>query len=470
MINAYERNFKTSKHIQIMLEFTELVEKIPDWKKYYTVDELDRTSVKLADDYPGKISLIKLGKSAQGKTINCLKLGNGKFNALIHGFPNCEEPYGGNLLVYLAEALAQNDKVRENLDFTWFLIPCSDPDGAELNEGFHNGENTPLNFTLNYYRTPNSITPESCFPIHFGPLNLDNPVSETKALMKIMDKNELHFVSSLHMMKWGGVTFEVPHACPELYAPLWESAKKFSIFPRKRPGTTIATGVMKADYLTPARGYIRHWAAGNKNIEPIQGCYIYEYGQMLNPNLFMMIPECCIWFDPRMWDDTPTNWALGDSLRYAHERATETDRFLCDVWGRSLPHLKENTPFKLMMEEELDSIINKYTNVSNPPFVFDAKVHSRKATTAEKIGIEGREDLYVMFPLGGILRTLDAEIEKGGNSRLDEIRREVYEKILEYDRHLHKTYKVTSHPIKNLVGMGINSILHSALYAKNRQF
>jgi hypothetical protein len=122
------------------------------------------------------------------------------------------------------------------------------------------------------------------------------------------------------------------------------------------------------------------------------------------------------------------------------------------------------------MEEELDSIINKYTNVSNPPFMFDAKVHSRKATTAEKIGIEGREDLYVMFPLGGILRTLDAEIEKAGSIQLGKIREEVYEKILEYDRQLRQTYQVTSHPIKNLVGMGINSILHSALYAKNRQF
>jgi hypothetical protein len=96
-----------------MLEFTELVEKIPDWKKYYTVDELDQRSVKLTDDYPEIITLINLGKSAKGKTINCLKLGNGKFKALIHGFPNCEEPYGGNLLVYLTEVLAQNDKMRE---------------------------------------------------------------------------------------------------------------------------------------------------------------------------------------------------------------------------------------------------------------------------------------------------------------------------------------------------------------------
>jgi hypothetical protein len=40
-------------------------------------------------------------------------------------------------------------------------------------------------------------------------------------------------------------------------------------------------------------------------IEPIRGCYIYEYAQVLNLNVFIMRPECCIGYDPRMWDDTP---------------------------------------------------------------------------------------------------------------------------------------------------------------------
>jgi hypothetical protein len=86
---------------------------------------------------------------------------------------------------------------------------------GKLNEGFHGGPHTPIKFSLNYYRTPNSITPESCFPFRCGPLDLNNPVVETRALMGLMDRVEFHFVSSLHMMKWGGVTFQVPSAYPE---------------------------------------------------------------------------------------------------------------------------------------------------------------------------------------------------------------------------------------------------------------
>lgn len=453
-----------------MTDFSRILDEVPAWEKFYTVDEINLHVRDIAAKNPGKVELIDLGSSAGGDPILCLKVGKGKHNALIHGFPNSEEPFGGNLLVFLARALAEHDEETRALDYTWYLIPCSDPDGARLNEGFQKGENTPLNFTLNYYRSPLSSTPECCFPIRWGPLDLDSPTPETKALMKIMDRMELTFVSSLHMMKWGGVTWEVPHACPELYAGLYDSAKRFGVFPRKRPGTTIAPGVMKAEFLTPARGYARLWAGGNDNIEPIQGCYIFEYGQVLNPDLFMMIPECCLWYDPRMWDDRPVDSSLGDSLRYAQERNAEAGSFLLDAWNKVLSLLTTPTPFKAMMEENMAPLIQKYSNVSDPPFNFDERVHGRRATLAEKIGIEGREDLYVMFRCGGFLRALDEEIRRGGGGALRDVREEVYAKLIEYDAHLHATYDVTAHPIRNLVGMSVGSLLHAAEYAKTRQF
>jgi hypothetical protein len=452
-----------------MIDFSEILEKVPDWDAYNTVDELHESTAKLVNDYPGQVELLNLGKSSNGEIIDCLKIGTGRYNALVHGFPNCEEPFGGNLLNYLSYALVEHTEFTEKLNYTWYLIKCSDPDGARLNEGFHKGPHTPLNFTFNYYRTPKFFTPDCCFPFRFGPLDLNNPVPETRAFMKIMDRVPLHFVSTLHMMKWGGITYEVPHPCPELYAPLWNVAKQFDIFPRKRPGTTLAPGIMQAAYLTPCRGYLRQWAAGNRNIEPLPGCNIYEYGQMLNPHMFIMIPECCIWHDPRMWDNSLSDRTLGDSFKYAHERQTEVNNFSLDVWNRALPDLKNVSPFRTMMDERMQPIVKKYTNVSNPPFIFNPKVHARKATVAEKIGIEGRDDLYRMFYLGGMIRTFDAELDKGASEKIADLREEVMGKIEEYYKFLNENYDVTPHPIRNLVGMGIGSIIHSAEYAKTRQ-
>jgi hypothetical protein len=440
---------------------------ISDWKRYYTVDEIHVKAAEVPEEYP-EAMLLDLGKSTNGEIIDCLKVGNGKYNALIHGFPNCEEPIGGVLLDFFARRLAEDDEVREVLDYTWYLVPCSDPDGARLCEGFQTGEQTVLNFSLNYYRTPVSLTPEWCFPFRLGPLDLDSPTAETRALMNLMDRMDFHFVSSLHQMKWGGITFQVPHPCPELYHHLLESARRYGIFPRKRPGTMIAPGVSQAYYLTPARSYLRQWAQGNRNIEPITGCYIYEYGQMRNPHMFMLIPESTFWYDPRMWDDTPTEEPLGDSLRLARDVVEDVEGLLLRVWKEALPSLSVESPFKVMYREMMEPLISKATNVSNPVLRFDEEVHSSKATVAEKVAVEGREISYRMTHLGGMVRVLDAELEQG-TGEVERLRDEVYDKLTEYDRYLHENFKVTLNPIKNNVGMSISSLIHSAVYARGRQ-
>ncbi|UCD45483.1 MAG: hypothetical protein JSV27_03045 [Candidatus Bathyarchaeota archaeon] len=451
-----------------MPDFNEVLDKVPDRKRYYSVDELHESSAKLVNECP-EGELIELGRSTEGEMIECVKIGVGRYNALIHGFPNCEEPFGGNLLDYLSWALAGDEELREELDYTWYLVKCSDPDGARRNEGFHGGPHTPMNFSLNYYRTPNRLTPESCFPYRYGPLDLDDPVPETSALMTLLDSVPFHFMSSLHMMKWGGITYEVPEPCPELYPPLWDVTRRFDVFPRKRPGTTIAPAVQLAAYMTPARSWVEQWARGNTNIEPIRGCYIYEYGLMRNPKLFMMIPECCLWYDPRMWNDEPSDTTVGDALRRARQTTDKHNRFLLEAWQESEPHLKERTPFRAMMEEWMEPIARRYTNVSNPPFTFDEKTHARRATVAEKIGIMGREDLYRMFYVGGMIRTLDAELESGGGGGLVAIRENLEGRLQAYDDHLHEEYTIMAHPIRNLVGMSLGSILHSAMYVKSKQ-
>lgn len=452
-----------------MLDFSDVLENVPDFQRYMTVDELHKRNQEMVNEYPDKVELLNLGKSTNGEVIECLKIGKGRYNALIHGFPNCEEPFGGNLLDYFAEALLQDDQLRKNLDYTWYLIKCSDPDGARLNKGFQMGPHTPMNFTLNYYRTPNTLTAESCFPFRFGPLDLNDPVPETKALMKIMDNEPMTFISSMHMMKWGGITYEVPEPCPEIYPDLWSSAKQFDVFPRKRLGTTYAPGIQYAAYLSPARGWIKRWISGNRNIEPIRGCYIYEYGQKLNPDLFMMVPECCIWYDPRMWNDEPTDTTLGEALLYGKRQMDEANNFMLRIWNEALPHLETESPFKVMMDEWMEPIIKKYTNVTDPPFSFNDQVKNKEATVAEKIGVEGHDDLYRMFYLGGLIRTFDAELEAGGSEALHGLREEVMGKLKEYNNYLHDHYTVRAHPIRNLVGMSLGSILHSAIFAKEKQ-
>jgi hypothetical protein len=285
-------------------------------------------------------------------------------------------------------------------------------------------------------------------------------------MMSIIDRVRMSFLSSLHMMKWGGISFMVPHPCPPLYANLQNSAKRFNIFLRKRPGTMLAPGVMHAAYLQPARNWVRHHASGNTNIEPIQGCDLYEYVQTWNPNAFIIIPECCIWYEPRMLDDRESDSTLGEALSYGNDVINEANNYRLKIWREAEPHLEKDTPWKKMVTENIEPMIAKYTNVSNPPFKFNPMVHARKATIAEKIGIEGHDDIYRMFNLGGMYKMLDEEYKATGNDKIGRLQDETKEKLIEWDKFLHENYTIENTPIRNLVGMSIGALLHAAEYTK----
>jgi hypothetical protein len=122
-----------------------------------------------------------------------------------------------------------------------------------------------------------------------------------------------------------------------------------------------------------------------------------------------------------------------------------------------------------MMDEWMAPLISAYTNVTDPAFSFNEKIRSKKATVAEKIGVEGHDDLYRMFYLGGLIETLEAELEAGGSEKLDGLCKEVMGRLQDYDNYLHDNYTILAHPIRNLVGMSLGSILHSAEYAKTKQ-
>ena len=77
-----------------MNKFEKLINNIPDYQVFLTVDEMDENSKKLAEQYPGIVDIFEAGKSRKGHPIYCLKIGNGPKNALMFGCPHPNEPMG----------------------------------------------------------------------------------------------------------------------------------------------------------------------------------------------------------------------------------------------------------------------------------------------------------------------------------------------------------------------------------------
>ena len=128
--------------------FEDIIEKVPAYKSFCTVDELRSSSQKLAREHPDKVKLFEIGKSGKGEKIEVLRIGKGRKTALLFGFPHPNEPIGSMTLEFLSQRLAENSSL-DKLGFTWYIIKCIDPDGARLNEGWFKGPFTPLHYALN---------------------------------------------------------------------------------------------------------------------------------------------------------------------------------------------------------------------------------------------------------------------------------------------------------------------------------
>jgi hypothetical protein len=453
-----------------LIDFSEIIDKVPNYEHYMTVEELDRSSETLAKEFSEDVKLLKLGKTKGGHELTALQIGNGTHNALIHAFPNPEEPLGGLVLNYLSEALAENRQLLSELDYTWYIIKCIDPDGARWNEEYLKGPYTPLNFSLNYYRTPVFDTGEENFPYRYaGILDLNKPTPETLALMKVMTGKSFDFISSLHNMKVGGISYQVPEPCPEIYAPLQQIAKANGIFLRKRVGFMLAPGFQLAGYLTPATNYITLRAQGRSPLQEITGAYIFEYARMMNPYVFMMVPECCTWYDLRCYDDSPAGSKLRATWDYVSHSSRESTKLLVDTFKEVRSSITDRSVFYVMLEDIVEELTNPKIPVIDPDPVLTDKELDRETTVAQKTATEARIDVYRMFNIGAEIRMIDQQLRSSGSdTKLVSARDKLRSKIEEFNDVVKRRYDLRHFPLRNLVTMNTGSLLYSADYAKTR--
>ena len=454
-----------------MTNFSDILREVPDYREFLTVDELNTNSEALAKDHSDIVRLLDLGNSSNGEPIRCLSIGNGRNRALIYGFPNPEEPLGGVLLDYFSEAIVKNRPLLKRLDFTWYLIKCIDPDGARRNQGFVKGPLTPLNFAENYYRKPQALSGEFNFPYRIADLDLNNPLPETKALMTIMDSTSLDLISSLHNWKWGGIYYRVSEPCPQLYAHFQQLAKAHNIYAEKRPFSGTLAPYITLGWFNGIRNYIGFRAAGKGPLEEITGAFTLEYAQLLNPGAFMMVPECGIWYDVRYADDRPSDASMAEVMSYVHQVASETGEFILSLYEKAKPLLKKPSPFLEMVQHHVSELRSNKINT----YVLDPELGKeqleRRATLGDKIATEGRADVYRLFNLGGMIRMFDDQLAKQAQDRstLESYRSEAAEKLEEWNRTVGEKYDLKCYPIRDLVSVGLGSILYSAEYVKRKR-
>ncbi len=105
------------------MEFDDLLrilDDVPDYKTFLTVDELKESTRQLVRKHPDIVELLPIGESRLGDPIEAIKIGHGPKNALLFAMPHPNEPIGSMLLEFLSLRLVEDEGLRESLGYTWY--------------------------------------------------------------------------------------------------------------------------------------------------------------------------------------------------------------------------------------------------------------------------------------------------------------------------------------------------------------
>jgi hypothetical protein len=203
-----------------MLDTVTLTDRRPDIDRIPSVDGLVEAFRDVASRHPRLFRLRTIGTSRLGEPLLMLSTGRGERHALLVGGPHPNEPIGFLTLLHLMRRLVDDADLRDGLGYSWHLIPCIDPDGARLNEGWYGGPLTIENYHRNFYRPALRNQPEWTFPMYNDGAFFDRPLPETRALMRVIDELRPRFQYSLHNADFGAAYFVINRDIPELAAEL----------------------------------------------------------------------------------------------------------------------------------------------------------------------------------------------------------------------------------------------------------
>jgi len=445
--------------------FETILEEVPDYKSFYTVDELNASSQELAQAHPNKVRIFKIGRSRNGEEIKALKIGKGRKTALLFGFPHPNEPIGSITLDYLARRLAE-DTALDALDYTWFIVKCADPDGARLNEGWFKGPFTPLHYALNFYRPPGYQQIEWTFPIKYKTLSWSKPIPETKALMKIMEHEKPRFMYSLHNSGFGGVYFYVSHPCRPLYTKFQSLAKKEKLpLHLGEPETPYMKQLAKAIFKMPTSVEAYEFLKKHTKKDPAE---IINYGTSSDDyarrvaDSFTLVCEMPYYYDPRIGDTSKSDIGRKEAILTSIRLAEERYDFVKKTYSKARTSLKGHKEKQLFIDFIEDSL-------KRFPDAIAAQKHwvqtdpklKRKATVAEKFDSHIISIFYNLLSLAMLYRC----VKDTDNEKTEE---NVLHHMQEWNKRLEKQLSYTVIPIRSLVRVQLGSALITAEYISKK--
>lgn len=457
--------------------FQRLIDGIPDYKEFLTVEEMDNSSKKLAQEFPDCVELFEMGRSRENHPLYCLKIGNGSQNALMFGCPHPNEPIGTMMLEYFSRELAQNKELRDELDYTWHIVKAWDADGTKLNEKWFKGPYTLYNYSRNFFRPAGHQQVDWTFPIDYKNLHFHDTIPETKAMMSLIERTRPKFIYSLHNAGFGGVYWYITEETKEIYDAMREAAKK--------QGVPLNLGEPEAPYCvaySPAiyqnlgiqqnYDYLEKYGVEHPEDSIKAGTCSSDYAQNLCGS-FTLLTELPYFYDKRINDLSEAGITRREAVLISLDNSEEADKFIKSTLDISIKYMKKNNPFRLALEAFTD---NAERNEAERKMVKENPDFARKATVAEEFDNLLVTKFYKMLSYGLLVRANESELQNmAASNEDDKEKKEALTRAfklaedrlkalsVELEEKIH--YEVV--PIKKLVAIQLECGLIMADYLKN---
>ncbi|NLJ85262.1 MAG: hypothetical protein GX322_02380 [Firmicutes bacterium] len=445
-----------------MFNWKELESKIPDYQVFWTIDELQERSEVLACEYPDVIKRSIIGHSRNGEPIHCLKIGQGRKRAVWFGCPHPNEPIGTLTIDFLAETLAKDTALREELDCTFYLVKCIDPDGTRLNEGWFKGPFDFYTYARNFYRPAGKDQVEWTFPIEYKTLSFNSPLPETKALMQLIDMAEPHFLYSLHNAGFGGAYFYINKPIPGLYPDLHRSIEDLGIplsqgEPEVPWAVTYAKAIYELTRSSDAYDYYAKYTEGDPATMVLAGASSAEYAAQYNT--LALVSELPYFYHPSIDDTSPTDVPRTEALSQAVDFTEEMHGFLAPRFAQ----IKDcqDAPFAGALQDYVGKTPHRIR--AQKAWIEKQKQNDRLATTAELFDNNVVTRFYGMLQYGMLVRLCHwaAEHSPDGTQYYMELAQEVDTALQRIAEDLEKNYPYQVIPIRKLVSAQLASGLYS---------
>jgi hypothetical protein len=329
-----------------MIDVDEVLRHLPRFDTFCSVKKLHELVDRLRQDRRFTIDIA--GLSVNGVPIHHLRFGSGTTKALFVAFPHCMEPIGGLTVYSLLSLLHQSNGALLAADVEWHIVPCIDPDGALLNEGWTQQRFSLGDYMRGYHVQANSDQIDGSFPIDHKRLKWDQPSHEARILQRLLDRFRPDFYFWLHNATIGGAFYFISRDLGDsCYQQIYRLLSDNDVPVQHRPihreiSARFGDGIVELPSVKRWYDYLeRTTPAPSLTIGETSAEYLSE----INPGALIFVAEIGYARHP----DDESKQSTGQNLRQFKLRVEADSKFLAaaiiEEWEKVQEEVDRASPF-----------------------------------------------------------------------------------------------------------------------------